>query len=144
MNEIKNQIKKLYDDGLCIEAIIRSLPTTIIEARNLIREMKQSGELAPRSKADHTRRKIKALLEKGYNRQEICAELAITMRTVGNYCIELGHKGRPLKNYNPRKRSQKSLSIMEELKKGNTHYSEIAREYGVSRQYVFRLAQSLK
>jgi DNA-directed RNA polymerase specialized sigma subunit len=33
---------------------------------------------------------------------------------------------------------------MEELKKGNNQFSEIAREYGVSRQYVFQLHKEQK
>jgi hypothetical protein len=144
MNEIKNEIKRLWDSGVAIETIIRSLPTTGVLARNTIEEMRLNGELKPRNKHEATRLKIGILREKGYNPYEIANELSISKRTVIECFGELGIKGRPPHNHNQRKRNEKANAIIEELKKGNNQFSEIAREYGVSRQYVFQLHKEQK
>lgn len=139
MKEIKNEIKQMWEDGMAIETIIRSLPTTILNARNTIQEMRINGELKPRSKHETTRLKIGILHEKGYNPYEIANELAVSKRCVDTCLYELGKRGRPSHNHKKRKRNEKANAIIEELKKGNNQFSEIAREYGVSRQYVFQL-----
>lgn len=139
MNEIKNEIKRLWDSGVAIETIVRSLPTTILNARNTIEEMRLSGELKTRHKHEATRLKVDILHEKGYDPYEIANELALSKRCVDTCLYELGKRGRPSHNYKKRKRNEKTNAIMEELKKGNNQFSEIAREYGVSRQYVFQL-----
>jgi hypothetical protein len=143
MNIIKNEIKRLWDSGVAIETIVRSLPTTIVLARDTIKEMRLSGELKPRSKHEITRQKIEALFEKGYNKQQIASELAMSTRTVNDYLADMGIKGRPPKNYKPRKRSEKTHIIINELQKPQISYSEIARKYGVSRQYVYRIYKEL-
>jgi hypothetical protein len=78
MNEIKNEIKRLWDSGVAIETIIRSLPTTGVLARNTIEEMRLSGELKTRNKHEITRRKVSILYEKGYNSFQACHHSFIT------------------------------------------------------------------
>lgn len=143
MKEIKNEIKRLWESGVAIETIIRSLPTTGVLARNTIEEMRLSGELKPRNKHETTREKVSILHEKGYDPYEIASELALSKRCVDTCLSELGKRGRPSHNHKKRKRNEKTNAIMEELKKYELTHREIAKKYGVSRQYVYRLSNEL-
>ena len=143
MKEIKKEIKRLWDSGVAIETIIRSIPTTGVLARKTIEEMRLNGELKPRNKHEATRLKIGILHEKGYNPYEIANELAVSKRCVDTCLYELGKRGRPSHNHKKRKRNEKTNAIMEELKKYELTHREIAEKYGVSKQYVYRLSKEL-
>ena len=143
---MKETILKMYNDGVSIRVIERTLPTTIKVAQNLIKQMKINGELPPRSLGEITKNKVKILYEQGKNKYEIAQELNRNIQTIEKVLTLIyPHRGRPKHNYiNNRQCNSKTLGIQEELQKGELSYSEIARKYGVSRQYVFRLSKENK
>lgn len=143
---MKETITKMYNDGISLRVIERTLPMTIKEAQNLIKQMKINSELPSRSLGEITKNKVKILYEQGKNKYEIAQELNLNTQTVEKTLTLLfPHRGRPKHNYiNNRKGNAKTLGIQEELQKGELGYSEIARKFGVSRQYVFRLSKENK
>ena len=143
---MKETIIKMYNDGIAIRVIERTLPMPIKEAQNLIKQMKINGELPSRSLGEITKNKVKMLHGQGKNKYQIAQELNLNTQTVEKTLTLLfPHRGRPKHNYiNNRQCNSKTLGIQEELQKGELSYSEIARKYGVSRQYVFRLSKEQK
>lgn len=146
MEEIKREIKRLYNDGMPIEGIVRACPCRMVSARKLIKEMRENGELSRKRNINKISfEKIQTLLEQGFNKQQIANELNLSMRTVNHYLHSNGVCGRlSNKNYNKSKRIKKTYEIMEEIKKGEKTYAEIGRQFGFSRQYVHKLANELK
>lgn len=140
---MKETIAKMYNDGISLRVIERTLPMTIKEAQALINQMKINGELPPRRIREKTKNKVKILHEQGKNKYEIAGELNLNIQTVEKTLrVLFPNRGRPKHNYvNNRQRNAKTLGIQEELQKGELSYSEIARKYNVSRQYVFRLSK---
>ena len=136
----------MYNDGIAIRVIERTLPMTIKEAQNLIKQMKINGELQPRRLREKTKNKVKILHEQGKNKYQIAQDLNLNIQTVEKTLRELfPNRGRPKHNYiNNRQCNTKTLAIQAELQKGELGYSEIARKYNVSRQYVFRLSKEQK
>ena len=143
MEELKREVKRLWNDGVAIDTIVRSLPTRIVFAQNLIKEMRLSGELQPRVKSEIRLKKIEMLLNEGYSPKDIGVMLSMATRTVHCYTIKLGHC-RPQRNYKRKRRKPLTHDIISEIKKGDKTQSEIAREYGFSRQYIHQLANTIK
>jgi DNA-binding CsgD family transcriptional regulator len=143
MDIIKNEIKRLWESGVAIETIVRSLPTTGVLARNTIKEMRLSGELPSRVKSEIRLKKIEMLLNEGYSPEDIGVMLSIATRTVHSYSIKLGHN-RPQRNYKRKRGKPLTHDIISEIKKGDKTQSKIAREYGFSRQYIHQLANMIK
>ena len=144
MEELKKEIKRLYENGMRTTEIVRSLPCSINKARLLLSEMKANGELSKRTIAGQTWTRISMLLEQGYDKKRISEELCIPIRTINHHLFNHNIRGEESAKYNIRKRNQSTYDIIEELKKGEKTYAEIGRQFGFSRQYVHKLANELK
>lgn len=85
--------------------------------------------------------KVLALYSQGLrDRYEIAAKAGCTLLTEVEYLRRNGISLKTLKqNFKKRGRNQKAKAIISELMAGKKIASQIAREYGVSKQYVSEL-----
>ena len=84
MQEHREHIKRLWEGGMSAVGIIAVMPLKKCETRNLIKEMKQTGELKGHSgkTREKTLSKVKMLHEQGYNKHEIATILNLAVETV--------------------------------------------------------------
>lgn len=127
------QIVKLWEARVPAYRIIMTLPYKTSVARAMIKELKDDGTL---KKRDTTKVDIVANAYRNgmTNTREIAEVYGISLNTVYCYLSRRGIKtGRPEHNY---KKDEKTLQIVEEIKSGKG-FSEIARQFGCTRQWVY-------
>ncbi len=143
-NEEKNLIIQLWKNGSSISQIIRMLPYSANEARDIIHMLIDNGTLQKKDR-QYGYKKAIAMYETEKNPYVIAENLGLkptTVQTILSNAKLIGH--RPEHNYKKRKPTNistltdKTKAIIIELQKGDKH-SKIAKEQGVSRQYVHKV-----
>ena len=126
------QIKRLWDAGLPERQIVQMLPYNGTTARKMIAEMKSDGSLQKRHGI--MRNNVIETYKRGVKSPYKIAEMyGLTYYTVTTYLSNAGlHRQREPRNY---KKNDRTLEIIEMLKAGKSQ-AEIARQFGVSRQWV--------
>ena len=147
----KEQIKKLWDNGESIDRIIKLLPFEKKIVAKAIIEMRKNGELLmeDRNKNKTKKNKILRLYNSGVqNPYTIAEEVGCSLLSVKAVLYRAGIKRkRPSKNYKERKKSDVSTlkettqKIISEIKTGKPK-SQIAKMYGVSRQWVYAIEKT--
>lgn len=139
-------IKNLWESGYTVEQIVRMLPYTGAEARAMIKELRRNGTIKMYGKTDAAIEKLVNAYRNGMTDPRDLAEtFGYTLKTVLQY-LKLGKckHGHPKTQYNPKPLGEKALEIMRVIKQGKLSMAEIARKYGVSRQYVYQLKERLE
>jgi intein-encoded DNA endonuclease-like protein len=148
MEEIENKIKSLWDNGESIEKIAKQLGIKRWHAVKKIKELRESGKInfIERNKNKKISSKILNLWNNGVTNPYEIAKIVNTSKNVvykslteNNIKIE-----RPKKNYRVRGKtkienlSYKTKMILKEIENGKSKI-EIAKKYGVSRQWVYSI-----
>ena len=145
MTEVqKKKIVTLWLEGMSIQQIGQMLPVKGIEYRATVKEMKENGEFPTERKS--TQEKIKEAFDNGMtNPYEIAETYGLSVNYVRNakVFLKLNNK-RPSHNYKPRKKDEKTGQIKAEITLGKKSLSEIARDYGISRQRVHQLKKEME
>lgn len=142
----KRTIKKLWDSRVPINQIIQMLPYKKAIVKQMIDELRSNGTLQPRSCKKIAIKAVGDMFDSGVqNIDELCEAFGYSYNTIKDYLsLSRGNNGRPPKNYRKRKPNNKAQTIMVEIAQKELSLSEIARKYGVSRQYVYQLKQRVE
>ena len=142
----KTQIISMWESRLTIEQMIRLIPKPRRVAEKMIADLRADGSLKARSRREMLVDKLSAEYISGTTDiYELSKMFDIRPNTVTKYLTEAGFKkGREPKNFKRRELNAKAKEILGEFIKDELTDSEIARKFGVSRQYVYQLKQRIK
>lgn len=136
----KAYIIKLWNAKVPIYRIIRMLPYKANTVREMVRELKKDGTLQPRDRTS-TEAIVNAYKSGMTNPHEIAETYGVSINTVYSYLSRSRVKmTRPHHN---RKKDPQSLAIIAEIKTGKSN-AEIARQFGVTRQWVYELKRRME
>ena len=130
------QVKEMWSQGYSMVQISRVLPYKEYLALAEIRTLKKQGVLPPRNVQQIIADRVFAEYEETKDIGEIADRLGISKRYIENIFYHNGKR-------HPRLPNKKKQQIIADLK-ANKSQSEIAREHGVSRQYIFQIKEKLK
>lgn len=135
------QVKRMWLQGFTTTEIARVLPYREYLSVREIRNLKKQGVLPSRSvKAIRTEQVITEF-QKNKNLMEIADKFGIKYSYVLRILHDNKIKHPKVMNFYKNEPSDKVQQIVEDLKRGISQ-SEIARKYGVSRQYIFQIKES--
>ena len=139
----KRQIISLWESGVPLEQIYQTLPYRRYHCLKMVQELRADGTLKPRKK---TERAIELVALAWQTETKDIAELAemfgYSPATIDKYLQYSGaREGK--RQPNSYKISQKTHEIVAEIKNG-TSLSQVARDFGVSRQYVHQIKTRLE
>lgn len=134
-------IKRLWESGETIEVIIRMLPYNVKESRDIIAELRSSGYLSKRKIISISQNRVADAYNKGNTDINALSQMfGYTPFTIEAYLRRAGiHRMRPPHNSKTMELCDQTLAIIADLKRGSMSQTEIAKTYGVSRQYVHQL-----
>lgn len=135
-------IVNLWKNRNSVNKIIQMLPYDKRTARKMVNEVMKSGELDNIERISPKMKRIYELYQNGTTVSELSEMFSVTTNFVCRCLRKYGvYTGRPNKNHKSKKLADKTESIINDLKDTESHdsFSNIARKYGVSRQYVFIL-----
>lgn len=112
----------------------------------MIGELRANGTLKPRDKKSILRQRIVEEYNRGTtDKYELGKIFGISADTAQRYVSKaMGEWQRPSRNYKKRQVNDKAIAIMEELEKGEKSLVQVARDFGVSRQYAHQLKKRLE
>lgn len=132
----EEQIKVLWESGMPMARIQRLVAMPICEFRKLVAKMRENGDLS--KERETTATKVCAAFDRGErNVRAIAERLGLAEITVRKY---LRANGRFLgKKTRIWKHSARTLAIVDDFKDGELTLYRIAKNHGVSLQYVSKL-----
>jgi DNA-binding CsgD family transcriptional regulator len=139
----RRHIVALWESRVPIEQIYRMLPYRRKEAVAMVGELRADGTLKPRKRAESAVNAVALAWQTETKSPYELAELfGYSVETVQKYLKMSGVRGgkRPTANY---KHCDKTNAIMADLQEGKP-MPQIARTYGVSRQYVHQIKQRME
>jgi len=139
----KRTIKRLWEARVSLEQIYQMLPYTRYQAMKIIKQLRAEGFLKPRKKMGATVKAVASAWEtETKNPRELAQMFGLSEKTIREYLVQSGVRqgARPRFNY---RHSDKTDAISAEIKNG-TRLSEIAKKYGVSRQWVYQIKNKLE
>ena len=139
-------IASMWKLGVTKQTIAHSFPYRPAYIYRYLKGALKRGVLPKRSLKDYTKYKIITLYKGGLTSiYDICEAVQRCRRVVVETLVEEGLiTNKPEHKYKKRAISSKTEQIIDEICEGNKTISQIARDYGVSRQYVSWLAKKLK
>ena len=142
----KKLIINLWNTGTKIYQIARMLPYNENTALSIIKELRENGTLTPRaSKAENIETVCEAYRNGEHDVEKLSKMFRKTVGSIRTYLYMGGLKRPRPKHYKrPNSKGEKTLAIINELRKGEKNQSKIAEEYGVSRQYVNGLKRGME
>lgn len=135
----------MWNSNLTIEQIYQALPYKRREIKEAIDRLRYLGHLPPKpSKKAEAIKKIGEAWESGtQDIDELCDIFGYTRETVLNYLSKSGvKKGKIKPKIKPKPMSDKVQEIAREIQSG-TPLCEIAKKYGVSRQYIHQIKKRI-
>lgn len=139
MDKEIEQVKKMWEQGFTATQISRVLPYKEYVTKAEIRQLKKEGILPPHSITEIRNKTICKEFEKNKNLREISEKFGVSIWLVRNVLGRCGVKHPRIMNFTP---NEKKEQIIEDLENGMT-MSEIAKNHGVSRQYVHQIKKEL-
>jgi transposase len=134
----KRQIISLWESGVALEQIYQMLPYKRYDALKMVRELRADGTLKPRKKTERAIELVAlAWQTETKDIDELAEMFGYTAETIKTYLVKSGVRGGK-RDHATYKVSDKTHEIIAELET-NTSLSEIARKFGVSRQYVHQI-----
>lgn len=130
------QVRVMWLQGCSMVQISRLLPYKEYLALAEIRTLKKQGILPPRNVQQIIADRVFKEYEETKDIGEIADRLGISKRYIENIFY---HNGK----YHPKLPSKKKQEIIADLKAKKSQ-SEIARNHGVSRQYIYQIKEQLK
>lgn len=141
--EIKKQIIRLWDAYLPMEQIYQMLPCKLQDAKRYVANLREDGTLKPRHRKDRSMQMVANAYNSGIvDIDELADMFSFTRLTIIEYLNKMGIKRqRPLR-YKTNV-GEKTHQIMHDLREAKISQTQIAKKYGVSRQYVHRLSNQI-
>lgn len=137
----KAKIISLWQSGMTLGQIRQLTP---IEPRKFdlaVREMKRNGEF-PNDRKNAEQKVVEAFQRGERNPYKIAEDLGITPNSVRAF---LGwHKCRKGKKTRNWVHCERTNEIVKDLQEGALSQAEIARKYGVSRQYITKMKRKVE
>ena len=130
------QVKEMWSQGCSMVQISRVLPYKEYLALREIRTLKKQGILPARNVQQIMAERVFKEYEETKDIGEIADRLGISKRYIENIFYYNG-------KYHPRLPNKKKQQIIADLKAKKSQ-SEIARNHGVSRQYIYQIKEQLK
>lgn len=131
----KNEVKRMWEQGDSTTAIARLLPYKEYISKAEIRKLKKEGFLKPRKVCEIRDKTIVAEVQPTTNLREVAARYGLTVDYIYKILWRNGVRHPKIRTYHT---SEKAQDILDELA-GNGSPTEIAKKYGVSRQFVYQL-----
>ena len=132
----KARIIALWENGMSLAQINQLMPCSVRQFRRVVADMKSNGEFPTERQVGKD--KVAEAVKDGEIDPYVLAETCgVSVRTAREYKRIFGGvapKVRPKLNY---RHCDRTNAIMQDLQEGELSLSEIARNYGVSRQAVF-------
>jgi transposase len=141
----KRQIVSLWESGVALEQIYQMLPYKRYHALKMVQELRADGTLKPRKK---TERAIELVALAWQTETKDIGELAemfgYSVDTIKTYLVASGvRKGERPTTYKLRKNGSRTNEIVDAINSGKT-MSQVAKDFKVSRQYIFRLKKKME
>lgn len=144
---IRKEIIRLWDAMLPMEQIYQMLPCKLADAKRYVANLREDGTLKPR----HKKEKSLQLVAEAYRNittdvDELAEMFSFTRGTIMQYLFEAGiHRNRPstYRRVKGKRASERKAEIMRQIKESRLSQTEIAKKYGVSRQYIHQLSNEL-
>ena len=137
----KKKIVALWQSGMTLGQIKNLFPVKILEYKATIREMKANGEF-PKERKNAEQKVVEAFQRGERNPYKIAEEYGLSVHSVRSF---LGwnkcHKGKKTRNW---VHCERTDAIVEDLQEGKLSQAEIARKYGVSRQYITKMKRKVE
>lgn len=139
----KTLIIRLWNGGVPVKKIPYMLPYRHGEGAAMVAALRADGTLSERTR-ENKEQLVAAAYESGMtDLEELAENYGLTPKTVRVYLHRCGIKRGVPKKYKGHKPCAKTVEILREMESGKTQ-SEIARQFGVSRQYVAILKKRLE
>lgn len=131
-------IIRLWNNRMSINKIVRMLPYKPTVARQYVKEVKESGALKAENRVPTQREIVVTAYKNGMTSpHEISETFDINYNCVQTYLKDAKlQRKRPPKNYKKRNAPERRQQIITAINGGKSN-AEIAREFGVTRQWVF-------
>ena len=137
----KYRIVSLWESGMTLGQIRQLMAMTSAEFKRAIAEMKRNGEF-PKTRKTAEEKVVEAFQRGERNPYAIAEEYGLSVHSVRSF---LGwnkcHKGKKTRNW---VHCERTDAIVEDLKEGALSQAEIARKYGVSRQYITKMKRKVE
>lgn len=139
----KSLIIRLWNGGVPVTQIPKMLPYKLCEGKAMVAELRANGTLAPRTRESKQELVASAYRNGMKNPYEIAETYGLTYTTVRHYLLRSGIKRPyPKKQYRPKGSQERTKQILAALSEKSQ--SEVARQFGVSRQYVSALKKRME
>ncbi len=139
----KSLIIRLWNGGVPIAEICKMLPYKAFHIKQMVGELRTDGTLPPRERGNKRQLVVDAYNGGMTNPYEIAETYGLTCGTVKLYLWEGGvQRPYPKKHYRPKPITDKSMEILDALE--TQTQSEVARKFGVSRQWVSALKKRME
>lgn len=141
----KRQVVALWGNGVPIYQIVRMLPYSEKKAEGMLKELRDNGTLPPREvKAEMVEKVCNAYRNGEHNPLKLAEMFGKARNTINRYLVIGGiKKGKAPHHWKPKPKGDKAHAIIEELRKGEKTKYRIAKDYGVTRQYVNELKRGM-
>lgn len=138
----KQDLKTMWERGVPISQISRLFPYKEYLVRGEIKSLEKSGFLPPRNASRMCDEGVVTRYLEGEDINVIANEHGFTVRKVYYILKRNGVSRKKTKNFVKGKCSEKTEAIKEAIKCKKS-LSEIARDFGVSRQYVHQIKEKI-
>lgn len=139
----KALIIRLWNGGVPIAEICKMLPYKAMNIKQMVGELRKDGTLPPRERGNKRQLVVDAYNGGMTNPYEIAETYGLTYGTVKGYLSQAGLKRPyPKHHYRPKPNGEKTAQILASLE--TKSQSEVARQFGVSRQWVSALKKRME
>ncbi len=139
----KSLIIRLWNGGVPIAEICKMLPYKALHIKQMVGELRKDGTLSPRVRGNKRQLVVDAYNGGMTNPYEIAETYGLTYGTVRHYLFKGGVKRPyPKRQYRPKPTTDKTMEILAALE--TKSQIEVARQFGVSRQYVSALKKRME
>ena len=140
---LEKQIIRLWEAMLPMEQIYQMLPCRLADAKRYVATLREDGVLKPRHKKERSMRLVAEAYNSGVTDIDELADMFnFKRKTVIEYLNKM-HISRPRPTKYSTTVGEKTSNIMQDIREANSSHSQIAKKYGVSRQYIYYLSQRI-
>lgn len=136
----KQEIKKLWEQGMPATQIARLLPYKNYVTIRAITELKKTGFLRPRKVSEIRDKTIVQEFQRNRNLRKIADKYGIGLRYVQQILLRNGIHHKKTMNYTE---PNKKRRLIEKDLINKLPQTQIAKKHGVSRQYVWQIKERL-
>ena len=138
---LKKEIIRLWDAMLPMEQIYQMLPCKLQDAKRYVAKLREDGTLEPRHRKERSMRLVKEAYNNGItNVDELADMFSFTRGTIIQY-LNVQGVSRPRPTVYSTTTSDKTSEILQQIRKGECSQTQLAKKYGVSRQYIHALSK---